>query len=174
MRSHRPKFLALGFLSLIGSAQADVMSSSRPASMPALAPPPEVSRSEPEARNPLDLNTAMAGLKSESFPLLRHAKATGLADSTLGRPETTTTAPVPLPRPALTPDTRLGASTPRILQSGDISDSDLESQENPRRNIRIPEPASLTLLAAGLIGLVARRRMRQNLQPKPKASDNPE
>jgi hypothetical protein len=70
-------------------------------------------------------------------------------------------------RPRLPVDPLLGAGSENMLTTGVAAiNPEIASNDEFGHNIRIPEPASLALVAAGIVGIVARRRLRKNLQSK--------
>ncbi len=68
--------------------------------------------------------------------------------------------------PILVPDALARTEAGSPVPTHPFADPEIASDADSGRNVRIPEPASLTLIAAGLIGLAARNRMRKSLHPK--------
>ena len=68
------------------------------------------------------------------------------------------------PRPSLPSDPLLGAGFEQMLNPDLVPTYPvLASSAVFGHNIRIPEPASLALVAAGIVGLIARKRLRKNI-----------
>ncbi|MDB5352989.1 MAG: hypothetical protein JWN86_4236 [Planctomycetota bacterium] len=175
MRLNRPTIAAVAItIALMGSVSADVISSARPPSLPGLAPPPSLTPPLPEGGDPLGLTGAAAALNRENSPLLREAERGALAGSSLADHPIPSAAPFPLARPELPRETLLGASTREAVRDRSVRNLERGSDPFSGHNIRIPEPASLTLLFAGLIGLVARNRLRRDHHPKKIVPVNPD
>ena len=159
MRSNRPASLAIMVVFfLIGSASADVIPSPSPLS----GPPLDLVGPSARGEDPLALSNAIGGLNPDRSPLLRHAEANGLAGSSIDAQPALIAAPVPLPRPELTNGMQLDASSRPMIREASVRDRKDTLEPLSGHNIRIPEPASVTLVAAGLIGLAARRHLRRN------------
>lgn len=171
MRSFRPTWFALVFVLMIPRpAPADVMSLPGTPSTRPLSTPPEVARNGPESSDPLALSRALSGLIPEVSPLLRRGQENGLANSTLDgpiAPESAEAAPLVLPE--LVDKVALGPPATRLAQIRPAGDPDVASSPSWGTNVRIPEPASVTLVAAGLIGLIARNRLRRDAIAKKSA-----
>ena len=159
----RYRWVILGVMSLTmaaASTSAGVIRSSSEASASAtLATAPEVARSGPEAPGHSRLLLSPALIEG-SWTDLTHRPlfSLDLAGTLMADRATPPGSGEALARPDLPKDSLLGASSERIIASE--HGAEVES----RHNLRIPEPASVALVAAGLLGLVARKRMRRKLQ----------
>jgi len=79
-----------------------------------------------------------------------------------------------LARPELPPGPLLGASSERITPKRTLRNPEIASNGETGQNVRIPEPGSITLIVAGIIGLAARVHLRRKLQGrKPEVVPNP-
>ena len=161
----RYRWVILGVMSLTmvaASTSAGVIRPSSEASAIAtLVTAPEVARSGPEAAGNSRLVLSPALIEGSWTDLTRRP----LFSLDLARTLMTDRATPPgsgealaLARPDLPKDPLLGASSERIIAS------ESGAEVEPGHNLRIPEPASVALVAAGLLGLVARNRMRRKLQ----------
>ena len=159
----RYRWVILGVMSVTmvaASTSAGVIRPSSEASPSAtLAAAPEVARSGPEAPGSSRLALSPALIDGSWTDMTRRP----LLSFDLSRPSMVDRATPPgsgeaLARPDLPKDPLLGASSERIIASED--GAEVESGHN----LRIPEPASVALVAAGLLGLVARNRMRRKIQ----------
>jgi hypothetical protein len=165
MRSNRPKSLpaTTAFLLLIAtSASADPIRPTAPSiANIRTSATPEVARSGPGGSDPLTLSPEMTGVGRVASPI--DGRVEGLAGSSLLISASTPPAldPAELPRESLVGSSSSGMGWERVLH-----DPEVASQPSKRHNIRIPEPASLTLIAAGLIGLTARNRLRRSAQTR--------
>ena len=159
----RYRWVILGVMSLTMVAaptSAGVIRSSSEASASAtLATAPEVARSGPEAPGNSRLALSPALIEGSWTDLTRRPLfSLDLASTSMANRATPPGSGEALARPNLPKDPLLGASSERIIASE--SGAEVESGHN----LRIPEPASVALVAAGLLGLVARNRMRRKLQ----------
>jgi PEP-CTERM motif len=133
----------------------------------ALVAAPEVARSGPEAPGGSRLALSPALVEGTWTDLARRPLlSSDLSGAALVDRKTAQGSSQTLARPDLPKDPLLGASSERVLAAlssqGSVAGADAASGPN----IRIPEPASLALVAAGLIGLFARIHLRRKLQSK--------
>jgi hypothetical protein len=161
-RIERAVLAALLAMFGIGSARADAIRSS--AGTPTLGvdvSSPELARSAPNIPSSLNLSESMLG------PNWRKGFQVSLPFSDLASPSLTdqsanSVAAGSLVCPQLPQGPLLGSSSEKIAAKRPTDETDIASNPETGHNIRIPEPASLTLVVAGVIGLFARQRMRRS------------
>ena len=148
-----------------GSASADAIRPSGEAGATVVAP--ELACPGPEAPGASRLALSPALLEGTWTDLSRRP----LLSSDLAGASLAAVAPIQgssqvLVRPELPRDPLLGAASERVLASLPARGSENVADADSGHNIRIPEPASLALVAIGVLGLAARGRLRRALQPQ--------
>jgi len=148
-------------------ASADVI---RPRGAPEIYPagvPGEESHSGPTLAGPFGPSESMLVPDwLEGFPVLPAPSDLSTRSLDDG------SSPVPttdLARPVVPPGPLLFASSERLAPSRTPRHAEVASDPETGRNVRVPEPASSTLMIAGIgivIGLAARMRLRRQFHPR--------